>query len=76
MTSATDITDGLLSELGEMVEANDHCIGVVIDQEHLPIPKDVFEIANTSNEIPYEMALTYGEDFELLITVIAFVSKI
>lgn len=69
VTSATDITDGLLSELGEMVEANDHCIGVVIDQEHLPIPPEVFEIANTTNADPYEMALTYGEDFELLITI-------
>jgi len=69
VTSATDITDGLLSELGEMMNACDKSIGVVLNQEYLPIPKVVFDIANTTKDDPLEMALAYGEDFELVLTV-------
>ncbi len=69
ITSATDITDGLLSELGEMIDASEKNVGMVINQEDLPIPHAVFEVANTSKINPFEMALTYGEDFELVLTV-------
>jgi thiamine-monophosphate kinase len=69
VSSATDITDGLLSELGEMIDANDKNIGMIINQEDLPIPPEVFEVANISGDNPFKMALTYGEDFELLLTV-------
>ena len=69
MTSATDITDGLLSELGEMMDACKDDIGIVLNQEDLPIPKVVFDIAHISSDNPIEMALTYGEDFELVLTV-------
>ena len=69
VTSATDITDGLLSELGEMIDACEDNIGIILNQEDLPIPEVVFEIANTSEDNPLEMALTYGEDFELVLTV-------
>jgi thiamine-monophosphate kinase len=53
VTSATDITDGLLSELGEMINACEEGIG----------------IANISEDDPLEMALAYGEDFELVFSV-------
>jgi thiamine-monophosphate kinase len=69
VTSATDITDGVLSEMGEMIDANENCIGMVIYQDNLPIPKAVFEVADASRDNPFEMALAYGEDFELLLTV-------
>jgi thiamine-monophosphate kinase len=69
VTSATDITDGLLSELDEMIDACENSVGMVINQEYLPIPKVVFDIANISGDNPFEMALTYGEDFELILTV-------
>ena len=69
VSSATDITDGLLSELGEMIDANDKSIGMIINEEDLPIPPEVFEVAKISGDNPIEMALTYGEDFELLLTV-------
>ncbi|MGB7969437.1 MAG: thiamine-phosphate kinase [Methanobacterium sp.] len=69
VTSATDITDGLLSELGEMMDACKDDIGIVLNQEDLPIPKVVFDIAHISSDNPIEMALTYGEDFELVLTV-------
>jgi thiamine-monophosphate kinase len=69
VTSATDITDGLLSELGEMIDASQNGIGIVLNQEDLPIPEAVFEIANTSGDDPLKMAMAYGEDFELVLTV-------
>ena len=69
ISSATDITDGLLSELGELIEANDNGIGFIISIKDLPIPQEVFDIANITNSDPLDMATTYGEDFELLITV-------
>jgi thiamine-monophosphate kinase len=69
VTSATDITDGVLSELGEMIDANAGSIGIIINQEDIPIPPEVFEVANLTGEDPFEMALAYGEDFELLFTV-------
>jgi thiamine-monophosphate kinase len=69
VSSATDITDGILSELGEIIDANEGNIGIILNQEELPIPKEVFEIAKISSHNPIEMATTYGEDFELLLTV-------
>jgi thiamine-monophosphate kinase len=68
VTSATDITDGLLIEIGEMIEANDNSIGIVIEQELIPIPEEVIEIANITHNDPLEMSIAYGEDFELLLT--------
>lgn len=69
VTSATDITDGLLSELGEIIDASENSVGMIINQEALPIPTEVFSVANIAGNDPFEMALTYGEDFELLLTV-------
>jgi thiamine-monophosphate kinase len=69
VSSATDITDGLLSELDEIIDASQGNIGIILNQEELPIPKEVFEIAKISSHNPIEMATTYGEDFELLLTV-------
>lgn len=69
ISSATDITDGLLSELGELIDANENEIGFIISMKDLPIPKEVFDIANITCSDPLDMATAYGEDFELLLTV-------
>lgn len=69
VSSATDITDGLLSELGELIDANNGKIGMIINQDDLPIPLDVIEVSKITNTDLYYMALSYGEDFELLITI-------
>ncbi len=42
VTSATDITDGLLSELGEMIDACENSIGIVLNQEDLPYTQSCF----------------------------------
>jgi len=69
VSSATDISDGLLSELGEIQDANESTIGLTIHEKWLPIPLEVFEIAKITNTDPYDLALRYGEDFELLLTI-------
>lgn len=69
VSSATDISDGLLSELGEILEANKSTIGITIHENWLPIPLEVFEIAKITKTDPYDLALSYGEDFELLFTI-------
>ncbi len=69
VTSATDITDGLLSELGELIQANQNNVGMIINEDEIPIPKEIFEIAGKIGKDPLEMALSYGEDFEILLTI-------
>lgn len=68
-TSATDITDGLLSEIGELIDSSESDIGITIWEDLLPIPPEVYTISETLDKDPLEMALTYGEDFELLVTI-------
>lgn len=65
-SSATDISDGLISELGEIMDSSR--VGFRIFKEKIPVPREVFEIASIINRDPMELALYYGEDFELVIT--------
>ncbi len=69
VTSATDITDGLLSELGELIQANQKQIGMIIYEDKIPIPDEIFDLAGKIGKNPLEMALSYGEDFEILLTI-------
>jgi len=69
VTSATDITDGLVSEIDELINASSFGIGITIYEEKIPISKGALEVASKSNKDPLEFALYYGEDFELLLTV-------
>lgn len=66
VSSATDITDGLVSELGELMDASG--TGMRIYEESLPIGEEVPEIASILGMDPLELALYYGEDFELVFT--------
>jgi thiamine-monophosphate kinase len=52
-----------------MVEACEDRVGMIIIQDDLPIPREVFEVAAITGNDPLEMAIAYGEDFELLLTV-------
>lgn len=69
VSSATDISDGLLSELGEIIDANESTIGITVHENWIPIPSEVFEIAEITHKNPYDLALSYGEDFELLLSI-------
>lgn len=69
VTSCTDITDGLASEIGEIVNANADNIGITIYEENIPINNVISRIAKKTGKSPIEFALYYGEDFELLLTI-------
>lgn len=69
VTSATDITDGLLSEIGEIIDASNDNAGVTLYENMIPIPAVVFDVASLMGKNPFEMALSYGEDFQLLLTI-------
>jgi len=66
VSSATDITDGLISELGELKDASG--LGMRIEEVKLPVPPQVSEAASLLGVDPLELALYYGEDFELVFT--------
>lgn len=59
-----DISDGLLADLGHILQQSD--VGAELFSEQIPISKQA--IAQTDNKSPLEHALTDGEDFELLWT--------
>lgn len=68
VNAATDITDGLVSELNELINASPRTIGIRLYEEKLPIPPEVEKIGKFIKENPMELGLYYGEDFELLFT--------
>ncbi|MGF7117489.1 thiamine-phosphate kinase [Methanobacterium oryzae] len=69
ITSATDITDGLASEIGEIVDASSYGIGISIYEEMIPMENEVLEVAQKTGKEPLDFILYYGEDFELLLTI-------
>jgi len=68
-TSTTDITDGLVSEMGEILSATDQELGIRFYENKIPTSPILDEVARISGKNATEMALYYGEDFELLITI-------
>ncbi|MDI6724115.1 MAG: thiamine-phosphate kinase [Methanobacterium sp.] len=68
-TSATDITDGLAKEIGELIDANSGKIGITIYEDLLPVPEEVIKVAEKTDKDPLDLVLYYGEDFELLLTI-------
>lgn len=69
ITSATDISDGLASEVGELIEASDNGVGVTLFQAMIPLISELEEVATALDKNPLDFALYYGEDFELLLTI-------
>lgn len=65
-TSATDITDGLASELYEIKKDG---FGFMIYEEMLGISKEYREICEKMNLNCLDLILHVGEDFELLFTI-------
>ncbi|HHY00096.1 MAG TPA: thiamine-phosphate kinase [Methanothermobacter sp.] len=68
-TSATDITDGLASEIGELIEASPNNVGITLFETMIPLIPEVEEVASALDRNPLDFALYYGEDFELLLTI-------
>lgn len=69
VTSATDITDGLASEMGEIISASSHGIGITVYEEMIPIENEILDVVEKTSKDPLDFVLYYGEDFELLLTV-------
>ncbi|MBQ9161248.1 MAG: thiamine-phosphate kinase [Methanobrevibacter sp.] len=65
-TSATDITDGLASELYEIKKDG---FGFMIYEEMLEVSDEYKQIANNLNLDYLDLLLHVGEDFELLFTI-------
>jgi thiamine-monophosphate kinase len=69
VTSATDITDGLVSEMFELISANSGRIGIRFYEDKLPITNFIKDLSKKIYDDPLELALYYGEDFEILLTI-------
>jgi thiamine-monophosphate kinase len=63
VNTATDISDGLLADLGHICQASQ--VGAIIEFEKLPIRP---EVKSAFGERSFEMALSGGEDYQLLFT--------
>ncbi len=68
VTACTDITDGLTSELYEMLKPGNN-IGIRIYESEIPSHTLVEEVGKIIGKNLHQMTLYYGEDFELLLTV-------
>ncbi|MBU4536075.1 MAG: thiamine-phosphate kinase [Euryarchaeota archaeon] len=66
ISAATDITDGLASELEEIIKASNLPLGIRIYEDKIPLTDEVKKIGEFFSKKPLDMALHYGEDFELL----------
>jgi thiamine-monophosphate kinase len=64
-TSAIDISDGLLADLGHILQASG--VGAVVHVQDLPV--DPLLKNNVSPEKAYQLALSAGDDYELCFTV-------
>ena len=62
-----DISDGLVSDLGHIVERSG--VGIAIEREKLPLSPEIQAYADEINVDFHEYALGGGEDYELALTV-------
>lgn len=67
VTACTDITDGLASELYEMVKPGNNT-GIRIYEDKIPSHPLVEEVGKITGKKLNQMTMYYGEDFELLLT--------
>ena len=65
-TACVDVSDGVLADLGHLCEASE--VGARIYAESLPLPRGFRELAKELDEDPVALALTAGEDYQLLFT--------
>jgi thiamine-monophosphate kinase len=65
-TSAIDVSDGALADLGHICEASQ--LGAVIEAERIPLAEGMAELARSLGEDPLALALSGGEDYELIYT--------
>jgi thiamine-monophosphate kinase len=65
-TAMIDISDGLVADLGHIVEASN--VGAEVRLSQLPLSKEYWQTIEQYQSDCYRLALTGGEDYELLFT--------
>jgi len=65
-TSAVDVSDGALADLGHICEASQ--LGAIIEAERIPLAPGMTELARKLGADPLQLALSGGEDYELIYT--------
>ena len=65
-TACVDVSDGVLADLGHLCEASE--VGARVYAESLPLPRGFRALAEEIGEDPWALALTAGEDYQLLFT--------
>jgi thiamine-monophosphate kinase len=66
VSSAIDVSDGLAIDLWRIAKASQ--MGIYIDPSAIPIKDSLKFVAEYLNKDPYEIALSSGEEYELIIT--------
>lgn len=66
-TAAIDISDGALQDLGHLCAASE--VGAELVASEIPVAPEFDDVARRLGRDPLELALTAGEDYELLYTV-------
>jgi thiamine-monophosphate kinase len=64
--SAIDVSDGLGIDLGRIAKASD--VTIRIKEVDLPIPKEVEKVAKEIGIAPWKLAVSSGEEFEVVFT--------
>lgn len=67
VTAMIDLSDGLATDLGHLV--SESRVGARVNLHRLPISEAVSRVAAALGRDPIELAVTGGEDYELLLTV-------
>jgi thiamine-monophosphate kinase len=61
-----DVSDGLVADLRHVLDAS--CVGAVIDPTRVPVPRGFEAASARAGADPRRLALSGGEDYELLFT--------
>jgi thiamine-monophosphate kinase len=66
ITSMIDISDGLLQDLGHILDKSN--VGATVYLDKIPLSQPLKSMAERFHKDPFQFALTGGEDYELLFT--------
>lgn len=66
-SAALDISDGLIADLGHILNRSD--VGAVIDVDRLPLSAELMSFCGGDQDAAGKLALTSGEEYELCFTV-------